>query len=97
MGFSRYQRTDVLDLGNQYGTSIGHVAIREAISNGSLGYKTIVLHENERLDHIAGREYGDGTYWWIIAAASEIGWALQVPPGTLIKIPILKDALAIVV
>ena len=43
--------------------------------------------EKERLDVLAGKIYGDGGYWWIIAAASGIGWSLQVPPGTRLKIP----------
>jgi hypothetical protein len=31
--------------------------------------------------------YGNGRYAWIIAAASDIGWMLQVPPGTYIRVP----------
>lgn len=96
MGFSRYQRATILDLGNQYGTSISHEAIRESIKSGRTPFKTIILKENQRLDHIAGIEYGDSSYWWILAAASEIGWALQVPPGTLIVIPELKSILNLV-
>jgi hypothetical protein len=33
----------------------------------------------------------DATLWWIIASASEIGFALQTPPGTQLKIPLLED------
>ena len=61
--------------------------IRAAIANGTLGFAQRVLKENERLDHIAGQAYGDSTMWWVIAAASSIGWGLQVPAGTLITIP----------
>jgi hypothetical protein len=25
--------------------------------------------------------------WWVIAAASGIGWGMQVPPGVILKIP----------
>ena len=39
------------------------------------------------MDIIAHSEYGDGRLWWVIAAASGIGWGLQVPPGTIIKMP----------
>mgnify|MGYP003664700634 CR=1 FL=1 len=46
------------------------------------------LNEGERLDTIAGQVYGSATLWWVIAAASGIGWGMQVPPGTLIRIPI---------
>jgi hypothetical protein len=51
-----------------------------------------MLTETQRLDVLAGIEYGDSSLWWIIAAASNIGWGLQVPPGILIKIPALADA-----
>ena len=37
---------------------------------------------------IAGDAYNDSSLWWVIAAASGIGWGLQVPPGTVIRIPI---------
>ena len=33
------------------------------------------------------RIYGSGNMWWVIAAASGIGWGTQVPPGTLLRIP----------
>ena len=45
------------------------------------------MEEGKRLDQISGESYGDAGYWWVIAAASGIGWGMQVPPGTLIKIP----------
>ena len=87
MSFSRYERTPVLGFGRQFGTGQAHSVIRAAIKNGSLPFRQIILHEGQRLDHIAGAEYKNSRYWWIIAAASEIGWGLQVPPGTIIKIP----------
>lgn len=91
MPFSRYERCPILGFGQQFGTSRSHSVIRAAIKNGSLQYRQIVLHERVRLDHIAGQSYGNGRYWWIIAAASDIGWGLQVPPGTIINIPDLGE------
>lgn len=46
-----------------------------AIENGTI----MVQHETDaepgkRLDHYAEQYYGDGKNWWIIAAASGIGW-----------------------
>ena len=43
--------------------------------------------EGERLDYLAGIYYGDSSFWWVLAAASGIGYALQVPPGTVIRVP----------
>jgi hypothetical protein len=96
MAISRYERCAVLDLGSSYGTSTSHVVIRSAIVDGRLPYTTIILHERDRLDHIAGRYYNNGRYWWVIAAASDIGWGLQVPPGTIIRVPDIKEVAKLV-
>ena len=61
--------------------------INKAVNNGIIPYTTMILEQSQRLDHIAGSVYGDSQLWWIIAAASGIGWGLQCPPGTVIKIP----------
>ena len=61
--------------------------INRAVRTGAISSSTIILEQGQRLDHIAGAVYGDSTLWWIIAAASGIGWGLQCPPGTIIKIP----------
>lgn len=87
MPFSRYERTQVLGFGQLLGTGRSHSVIRARIKDGSLAYKQLILHENVRLDHLAGIHYGNSRYWWVIAAASDIGWGLQVPPGTVIRIP----------
>lgn len=87
MSIRRYTRAPILNGGRLYGTSLAINIIKRAINNGLLNVKTITLQGSERLDIIAGREYGDSGNWWIIAAASGIGWGLQVPAGTLIIIP----------
>ena len=87
MPFSRYNSTPVLSFGAQYGTSAAISAIREAIRAGRLSTGEIILRERERLDVLAGQIYNDARYWWVLAAASDIGWGLQVPAGTVIKIP----------
>jgi hypothetical protein len=95
MATSRYVRDPMLGLGYQYGTATATARIRSAITAGTLAYKEIVIRGLDRLDTIAGAEYGDGRYWWIIAAASNIGWACQVPAGTILKLPRIEDALAL--
>jgi nucleoid-associated protein YgaU len=57
------------------------------VQQGRISVREHVLKEGERLDTIAGREYGNARLWWLIAAASGIGWGLQVPPGTQLLIP----------
>ena len=96
MTLRRYERTPVIGINFRYGTSFAIPVIRSGIENGSINTKQVILLENERLDILAGKEYGDGSLWWVIAAASNVGWGLQVPAGTRILIPSLKDIVAIV-
>lgn len=88
----RYARTRSFGLGFRYGTSYSIPVIRENINNGNIRIvEQMTLKESQRLDVLAGQKWGDGTLGWIIAAASDIGWMPQAPPGTLIKIPNLDD------
>lgn len=97
MTFSRYNSTSILDFGAQYGTSRAVEFIRASIKDNTLARgKQIIVRGAERLDTIAAVEYGDGRYWWILAAASDVGWALQVPPGTILYAPSLVDISRIV-
>ena len=61
--------------------------IKNGIRNGTINYKRYKSKEGERLDIIAARFLGDARLWWVLAACSNIGWALQIPPGTIIQIP----------
>ena len=61
--------------------------IFKAVDQGLIAYNTVVLEQAQRLDHMAGAAYGDASLWWVISAASGIGWCLQAPPGTIIRIP----------
>lgn len=84
---SRYRN----DTATRRGTAIRSAAavkrIRKAIRAGTISYRTVPIKQGQRLDHYAQELYGDGRLWWILAACSNIGWALQLPPGTLINIP----------
>ena len=82
---SRYRDDVFVSLG--LGTNTAIPKIRLGIKNGTIPYRIAVLKEGQRLDQIAENAYGDGRLWWIIAAASNIGWWLQAPPGTRIRIP----------
>jgi hypothetical protein len=96
MSFSRYSRAPLLKLGEQFGTSGAITTIRQALANGTIKYREVTLRGVERLDTLAGSIYGDGRYWWVLAAASDIGWGLQIPAGTIIKIPDINDIAALV-
>ena len=75
------------------GISSACYQVYNAIENGTLSYSVHVLEQGERLDYLAGINYGDSSLWWVLAAASGIGWWLQVPAGTRIVIPLSIDAI----
>ena len=97
MAINRYNRTQIILGGKQYGTSRACTIIYTAVNTGNIPYMEYVTSQAERLDVLAGKKYGDATLWWVIAASSGIGWGLQVPPGTLLKIPnTVNDIITIV-
>lgn len=87
MSFSRYKNDSVLRGGKIIGTSEGLIRFRRRLRRGEIPTTAIVLKEGQRLDQLAQKFYGDGRLWWVIAAASGIGWWLQAPPGTRVLIP----------
>lgn len=91
MPFSRYARSPLLDLGAQFGTSVASSVIRSAVKQGTLKTREVVVRGAERLDTLAGSIYGESRFWWVLAAASDVGWGLQVPPGTIIRVPDIGD------
>ena len=97
MPLNRYNRTQIILGGKQYGTSRACSIINEAVTSGNIPHTQFTTTQAQRLDVLAGRKYGDASLWWIIAAASGIGWALQVPPGILLKVPRkVSDVIALV-
>ena len=89
MALSRYSFVKKIKVNDKNIIASNRVSanIFNAIENNQMNYTTYILEENERLDVIAGKVYNESSYWWIIAAASGIGWGLQLPPGTFLKIP----------
>lgn len=88
--FSRYSFTPSLknDLGQSFKmTNKVNTRIRFAVLRNEIDVKTHVLQEGERLDSLAQVYLNSSEYWWVIAAASGIGWNLQIPPGTFLQIP----------
>ena len=87
MSLSRYALTTKVKNGNGLATSSNMSKIFFACESGMLKHKIYILEEGQRIDQLAGISYQSSSYWWVIAAASGIGWALQVPPGTVLRIP----------
>lgn len=96
MAISRYSRSPKLEFGRQQGTSDAIVLVRQAVASGRIKTTELIVRGAERLDTLAGALFGDGRYWWVLAATSNIGWGLQVPPGTVLNVPNLSDVLRIV-
>ena len=95
--FSRYRNSPVLGLGTQYGTSRATAAIREGIKTGIIPIVEVTtVSGNQRLDHLAALYYKDARVWWVLAAASDIGWSLQVPEGTIIVVPDINAVAGVV-
>ena len=87
MGFSRYALSGKVNKNRSLETNVNMSKINRAVEEGRISTTVVVLEEGQRLDQMAGVFYGDSSYWWAIAAASGIGWALQVPPGTVLRVP----------
>jgi hypothetical protein len=88
----RYSKTNIV--GSWYGTSEYVSLIQNAIESGRLQFQERLSTHADRLDTLANLFYGDGRLWWVIAAASGIGWAPQMPAGTLLRVPIDINAVA---
>ena len=86
MGISRF--TFARAANGVVGPSTASFRIRKAIQSGNIRYNLVTLEEGQRLDQIAGKIYGDGSLWWVIAAASGIGWGMEVPPGVVLFVPV---------
>lgn len=90
MTVRRYSRTPIIN-GNMYGSCYIVSALRTAIKNNQINFETIILQQRERLDTLSSQIYGDGKLWWILAAGSDIGFGLQVPAGTIIRVPNIEQ------
>jgi nucleoid-associated protein YgaU len=84
----RYGKTARIKGGKQLATAHGCNALYHACRLGIVATNVRIVKQGERLDVIAAKSYGSSHLWWIIAAASGIGWGMQIPPGTVLKIPI---------
>lgn len=83
----RYRKDKPIKGGRLLSSASTIAVIRRSVKSGSIHTTEYVTKESERLDTLAGRFFGDSRLWWVLAATSGIGWGLQIPPGTTIKVP----------
>ena len=83
----RYSR-DQRIAGGKLQTSKTTIRIRRARELGLIPTREITLKESQRLDHLAQERLGNSHLWWVLAALSDIGWGLQIPAGTIIRVPL---------
>ena len=91
--YNRYQSI----AGGKLQTSRTVTRIRRARELGLLRTKEITIKESQRLDHLAQEHLGNSHLWWVLSALSDIGWGLQVPAGTIIRVPIELNAIRSIV
>jgi hypothetical protein len=92
MAFSRYTRDNLRFDGKGMRTASAVAALRKGIAIGTIPIvNKFTITQADRLDTLAGEIYGEARYWWVLAAASDVGWGLQVPPDTVIRVPDLKS------
>ena len=87
MAISRYEYSTSIRAGKGFSKPENLHLISQAVDQGFITCDTYVIKSKERLDQIAGAVYGNSSYWWVIAAASRIGWAMQLPQGTILSVP----------
>jgi hypothetical protein len=83
---SRYSYVPILE-GKSISNSNCVEIIKAGIESGEIDVDILTLSGKQRLDVLSGQFYGSSEFWWIIAASSGIGWGLQVPAGTLLRVP----------
>ena len=83
----RYAQNSLISGGKGLSTSMLVPVLRRLRDAGQIPYRTRILKDGERLEHIAAQELGSSQLWWVLAAMSDIGWSMQLPPGTVINIP----------
>ena len=97
MAIGRYTFAKRIRKGQGLSNPRASAKIFKACEAGFIPCTTVRLTGGQRLDVIAFETYGDASFWWIIAAASGIGYCLQASHGAIIRIPTnLSDVIRLV-
>lgn len=83
----RYEQSRISNDGRTIADTGKLLTVRTQLEAGLIEYDLYVTNSSERLETIADKVFGDGRLWWILAALSDVGWALQVPDGTILRVP----------
>lgn len=81
MAISRYRNTSIID--NQYLSTFDF----PDIDISKLTTISIRITDSDRLDTLAFKYLGDGTYWWVIALINDLNWPWDFASGQIIRIP----------
>ena len=89
MTINRYSTAPIITKGGKSFrmSSEAGMKIKQAVNRKLISTSRFTLAEGQRLDVVSANYYGVSDYWWVIAAASGIGWQCQVPAGTVVVIP----------
>ena len=82
MSVSRYRNSEIV--GDRY------YATQDQVNKDLSNIQTfsIRITDTDRLDTLAAKYLGDGTYWWIIAELNNLDWSFNFESGQIIKIPV---------
>jgi nucleoid-associated protein YgaU len=90
---SRYEHEPTAPV--QGSDGVYRVTIQPRLGSPDLGEYT--LHSTtagDRMDLLADQAYGDPEFWWRIAEANpELDYPDTIPPGTVLRIPMLATGL----
>lgn len=94
MAISRYRNTEVLKLNLTGSRYYNDIKLPSKKKLEKVPTFKVRISQFDRLDQLAAKHLGDGTYWWVIALLNDIDWIYDFEVGSLIKIPInVEDVL----
>ena len=92
MTISRYRSSNVID--GKYFETFNFPNIKQL---DNIGVIRIRVAQFDRLDQLASKYLGDGSYWWVIALMNDISWGFSFTPGQILRIPVdVNDVLKLV-
>jgi len=92
MAVSRYKNLNIID--NKYLETPEIIKKRDLNNISTINIRT---GAEDRLDVLAAKYLGDGSYWWVIAQVNDLEHAFDFIPGKILKIPLdLEEFLKLV-